>query len=199
MLQAKPTRKTIAGVTLAEVVFVMALLAVLAAIMAPAFTRAKAASSSARCIANLRYIYAGLSIYRNEYEGTDDPAPSLQMGLPQRAYEAVEGEAAGREASLRDNWVCHGQAPFSRMPVNYTQMWPAPSYTPEYNEGDDARWIEHVRKMGQAAILMEDWNHQLHTPINRFTVQKSIGLHLGGFVKFKIRRGDSSDYRWWEE
>lgn len=75
-----------AGVTLAEILVVLAIIAALTVISFPVFARAREGARQTSCISNLKQIGLSLSLYRADYDGID-PAMGVrmthaQMGLP---------------------------------------------------------------------------------------------------------------------
>ena len=70
MFRRYPSQRTPnpAGFTLVELLIVIAIIALLAAILFPIFGAAKAASRRTACISNLRQIGIALGMYRQDYE-----------------------------------------------------------------------------------------------------------------------------------
>ena len=76
------------GFTLIEVVMVVAVIMVLAAILVPIGTRVRAAAQSASCVSQLRQIGVGLQLYMTEQGGR----------FPELAPGPTEADTAGRPA-----------------------------------------------------------------------------------------------------
>jgi prepilin-type N-terminal cleavage/methylation domain-containing protein len=70
----KNNHKTAAGFTLVELLVVMAVIAVLAALLLPALSRAKAKAQRTACLNNLRQINLGVRMYSND-AGDATPSP----------------------------------------------------------------------------------------------------------------------------
>ncbi len=186
------------GLTLTEVIAVVAIALILASIAYPVFSRARDRSQEARCISNFRQIYTALSLYRQDWGGTDAPAPSAEMGFPGWAYRAIMGDQAAESVVHAAWWTCHGRAPFAGGHAAYWQMWAPVKGMMGSGRVYDSEWIAHVERAGDGAVIFADPNHQLTSPTNSFTVQKVLGMHLGGSVSFRIRRGSFIRYTWWE-
>ena len=78
--------------TLLELLIVVAIIAILAAILFPVFSRARENARKASCISNLHQIGLGIAMYRGDYDGINpryrscpDNADSTCYGLPPTA------------------------------------------------------------------------------------------------------------------
>lgn len=70
------------GVTLLELLVVMAILTVLAGILYASAGEVRERGRRTVCISNLRQIGVALAMYRQDYNGTDSPGWPAEMGFP---------------------------------------------------------------------------------------------------------------------
>jgi len=76
------TAKSMAGFTMVEIMIVVAIIGLLAAIAIPNFVRARASSQANACINNLHQIDGAVTEWALEHgKKTGDPAPSLASDL----------------------------------------------------------------------------------------------------------------------
>ena len=76
------------GFTLVELLVVMAIVAILAAILFPTFSKAKEAARISECLSNIRQIGAGLVLYLDQYDCYFPPA--APWGIPGGNGETVD-------------------------------------------------------------------------------------------------------------
>src|SRR5438876_3640768 len=69
--QRRPGRDARPAFTLIELLVVIAIIAILAAILFPVFAAARSKARSAACVSNLKQIGLALSMYRQDYDGTN--------------------------------------------------------------------------------------------------------------------------------
>jgi prepilin-type N-terminal cleavage/methylation domain-containing protein/prepilin-type processing-associated H-X9-DG protein len=70
------------GFSLVELLVVISIIAVLAAIMFPMMIKAKQMAQISECLSNMKQVGGGLNLYLNEYDGHYPPA--AQLGVPWR-------------------------------------------------------------------------------------------------------------------
>lgn len=81
-------KKRLAGFTLIELLVVIAIIAILAAILFPAFSRARENARRASCMSNLKQIGLGLLQYTQDYD-ENYPAAGLHYDSTLGAYQAL--------------------------------------------------------------------------------------------------------------
>lgn len=182
--------------TVLEVVVVVAILVVLAALLAPVFAQAKESGKMAVCRSNLRQRFLALQQYRDEVGGTDEPAESGAMGFPAHLDCVIWPDDCWTNSERRLN--CSGQNPSTRGGiVSYRQFWAPPRFFKEaYYEISERTWIDYVRQAGAGAIVLLDANHPLHVPSNTWTTSRAFGIAIDGSLKTRVRRGNPQFYSW---
>ena len=123
---AEQSRKT--GFTLIELLVVIAIIAILAAILFPAFARARENARRASCQSNLKQIGLGIMQYTQDY---DERMPNQLHGFPYEGgndvkdYSTGNPNVAGTNSLKGANWILMIQ-PY----VKSWQLFKCPSTTP---------------------------------------------------------------------
>lgn len=180
--------------TLVEVITVLAIIIVLAALSYPTFASARKRAYETTCIANLRQVYVALSLYRSDWSGDAVNGKPSEMGLPL--------DLLALQPSI-DRYTCHGVDPYNCGSVagggGLWKRWP--SGLPQFsNPAADAAWAAYVGRYGESAVLIIDPNHQFSCPLTEFSTGRAAGLRLDGSAAFRIRYGDPTiGIAWWHD
>ncbi len=173
------------GFTMTEVLSVLAIFVITAAIAYPAFGSAKRASGKSACVSNLRQIGQALAVYREENGGSDAGTP-VQMGLPP-VTPVLRANPSG------PSFQCHGNDPRGNY---YTDNYPAPEDPPALRRF----WTRYVGYVGSSAIVLYDANHQSSHPRSvSWQDWTAIGLRLDTSVTIRTRRGYPFRHQWWHK
>lgn len=96
-VRPNPTRsRRCSGLSLTEVLIVIAIILAVAAIAMPVFSSVKASGRIAKSASNLRQLYQSLELYRSDYGGIDDANSTSGLGMPtDRVYMLNRWGTAG--------------------------------------------------------------------------------------------------------
>lgn len=184
------------GVTLIEVLTVITITSILAAILYPVIESAKRKSNEAVCISNLHQLDMALELYRTTYaEERADFGTPVDMGLPPW-FPRLAQVGLVPPGLLKG---CHGESVFPNSPPLYSQSWPPA----KEDIGEDAwtqliaRWTPYVNAHGAGSVLLQDLNHMPLRTISPFATQRGIGVYLDGHAKIVTRQGDAANLEWW--
>lgn len=182
--------------SLVEVMVVLAILAVLAALLYPVLQKAKSSGNEAACTSNLHQMHVALQLYRDQWEGTDEPAHTWEMGLPDIRSKNSFFEVINR-------LHCQGYSyPDGRGNPGYVFHWPlgSPGFGVDAGDVDKAQeeWKDYVANQGSASVTIFGPNHQTQTRISSLSLQRAFGVTLSGSVLRYVRRGDLTQMEWWK-
>lgn len=169
--------------TILEVIVCIAIIVTLVSITAPAIAKAKQKAQIANTLSNLRQIFLGLSLYRENYGSNVDFGSASEMGLPPNLMisEAALKEVVGSKAVWRSPCCCHPDASSG-----------APTYTTyltdysEYFHAEDA-WTDYVMEYRNEAVLVYDLhcNDRGLSFTSPVSPVLGVGVRLGGHVTIK--------------
>jgi prepilin-type processing-associated H-X9-DG protein/prepilin-type N-terminal cleavage/methylation domain-containing protein len=118
---------SVAAFTLVELLVVIAIIAILAGLLLPSLSKAKAAGQSAVCKSNLRQIGIALNLYTAEYQKYPLGAVNEQNGTG-TALSMWDGKLLALASSNREVFVCPGYKSPPKWTNNIRQPLPNSSY-----------------------------------------------------------------------
>jgi prepilin-type N-terminal cleavage/methylation domain-containing protein len=170
------------AITLVEILVVIAILAILAAITAPAYIRSKEGSKEARCTANLRQLYVGIELYRQDWD--QGGGSTAGMGYPPlMQYGDIIQKPIGADGCSASPWG----------------MWTGYFYLAMgdqsfYGQSTGIDWTEYLRQEGPNAIVLADLNH--NDPKDGYGFAHSTirvkGISVTGSIRRFMSKGDYS-------
>jgi prepilin-type N-terminal cleavage/methylation domain-containing protein len=179
--------KNESGFSLVEVIVVVTIVVIVAAISYPVFSRAKEKSIEAKSISNMRQLHLAIEMYRSEYGGI--PYGTLEaMGLPDSPTEKWLGSSVDA----------------LRPPTNPASTY---LYYPVASRFDrrSPTWEQYVVEHTDATVLLADVyfnpsepkgtypSYQMNPDVEKYL----IGITLGGSIR-KKRSSGSLDMKWWD-
>jgi prepilin-type N-terminal cleavage/methylation domain-containing protein len=182
--------KRYAGFTLLEVLYCIAIIAIVAAILMPVFRSAKHSAQVTASISNLHQMYVALSLYQTA-QGTGAQTGTLaEMGLPSgdRAYESLKIPSAvwRSPCGLNTSW-----APGPVVNVQY-EYFAQTSFT---------KWDEAIKTYQDNVVMFVDMNCSEHgEPLrSTFIVHQGLGVRLSGALLNLHKPGNYGQQSWWAQ
>ena len=172
------------GFSLLELLVVISVILVLAAVLYPVFGSAKEAAKQTKCISNLHQLALAVQMYRTQSGAESEAGDVYAMGLPPQPIHASLPIS-------RQLGQCAGP---NRMPLLAPTGFPY-WYTvppPGQMTADGLTWGDYVSKVGDQAILFMDTNHNpAGTSIDATSVTKRvIAACLDGHVVDRVKAGN---------
>lgn len=178
--------RTRAGVTLLEVLVVIAIILVLVSVLTPVAQRVKDNSHETNCVSNLRQMWMAISIYRQDWDGIDTPDHPYRMGLPSYAYLT-------NEIITKNRFKCEGN--YRNTEPFYQAFW-GNQDLPGFDEYVKVAWLPFAAKFGDKLMLIGDRQHQ-RGPYSKISRQRYINMSLEGQLQFSYCFGDPADLVNW--
>ena len=175
------------GITLTEVIVVVAIVAGLAALSTPAYVSAIRAGQEASSSARLRQFHQALTLYRQDNEAGATYGPPAAMGLP--LADSVFRDKLGFDVNFWQS-PC-GDLGDPPLLMNYTYM--------PGNGGP--HWDEPVVRYQDDMVLMFDENcNPKGTKRNYlYQIRKGLGVMVGGQLKVRRKTGAMDAGSWWAD
>lgn len=171
--------------SLVEILVCVAIVLVVVAIALPILSATKRSALQAETRSNLRQLYIGLELYRQEQDGAD-VGNLYALGLPPVDYyglvmaKDIKPPLAGRYAGL--GW--------------YYLMPPEPQIVdPTMTTG----WLKYNANCESGSILLVDVNFSEHSPESSSPLLPRIGygVRLNGSISRYRKPGGPLSYGWW--
>jgi prepilin-type N-terminal cleavage/methylation domain-containing protein len=162
------------GYTLVEILICIAIVATLAGIVFVVSAPVRAKSRESVCISNLRQMYLGTAIYRQDYDGKDPVEGQVmtlaELGLPRfNSVEAVDSFYQVTKFDKNTRRCPEYMALYKNDPVYGN---PASSYTPGFWDNTDVpakpTFSEVISQQGmRAALWLCDYHNVKLPPVQR--------------------------------
>ncbi|HZH99002.1 MAG TPA: type II secretion system protein [Fimbriimonadaceae bacterium] len=173
------------GLTVIELISVVAIILIVVAISAPAVSRAREKSQEASSISNMRQLYVALELYRGDYE-TATYGSMEAMGLPDGPQRLGPS-------------VAHLHPPKKRPGIQYMYL-----PIPEAEDRRSLTWKDYtLQENGRAVLLADIWFNFVPSDasstylFNPHVRKYVLGITLNGNIVRKTASGDL-DLEWWQ-
>lgn len=181
-------RPPLRGFTFIEVLVVVAIAAIAAALTYPAYSSASRGAKLAVSASNMRQLYVALALYRSAYDGDGRYGDRESMGLPDARWALLD--RGGLPESLM-------QSPCGNHPSEQPSVLQV-LYHPGDGEDPFTEWALVYR---ENLVVYSD----LHcTPpsnalLNPYVTKTGVGVLLGGTIVRRAKLGDPYRPDWWAE
>lgn len=182
------------GITFVEVLAVVSILAIVAAIATPVISNVRENARRTTCISNLHQIGLAIAIYRSEYGGDGKYGDPHTMGLPPTYSPDV------RQLLLpaKEAWQCQDELRLrpKLSGMSYYIYYPLASSPPH----EWAKFKDLSERYQEKTLLIYDMYHSDIKGLNSPFVQHfGLGLLTSGSAIRRQRVGDWLDQRWWTD
>jgi len=175
------------GFSLLEVIYCIAIIAIVAAILLPVFRNAKHSAHITASISSLHQMHTALMLYQTA-QGSSAQSGSLpEMGLPSgdQAYESLHIPLAVWQSpcGLNPSW-----AP-GPVKVQYEY----------FAQTSQTHWDEAIRSYQDNVVMFVDMNCAEHgEPLRSdFILHRGLGVRLSGALLNLHKQGNYSRQAWW--
>lgn len=178
------------GLTLLEVLTVLAIVSVLTALLLPVMASVRESAYQRSCHSNLRQIHLATALYRSAHDGDGKYGRATEMGLPPlnpRGHQTTLGVPSLRCA----RWPAPG-------PVQNNWSYQFTFYETSL-PGLRNPWEPHVEEFREDALIAFDTNHNPpnHPMASDYVSHLGLGVTLGGTLLRLHKPGDPDRFRWW--
>jgi prepilin-type N-terminal cleavage/methylation domain-containing protein len=183
-------RSDLRAFTLVELIVVMAIVAIVAAISSPVLSAAIHSAHVQQSISNLHQIHIALATYRSDHDGDGRYGDLGDTGLPPGRQLSLDLHDLGTPVDLwRSPCGVHPDMPES---IHHYQYWPG--------DGGDpfASWCLAFRE--NMVVLTDSYCTPHDVPLgNVYQSRRGIGLLLSGQVVNRYKPGPMTDPAWWSD
>ena len=179
------------GFTLVEVMVVIAIILLLAAIVTPIYLRSKRSAKETVSVENLRQLHLAMTLYRADYGGDGIYGDVDAMGLPTslQLYGGLAGEPYGiTEEMLASPCGVHPSLD-ARLNVMYWMASGGPRVEVASLEFQEDLILWYDPSCNDSGVQLE----------NPYRSKLILGVLLGGELVRRRAKGNFEDPAWWVE
>jgi prepilin-type N-terminal cleavage/methylation domain-containing protein len=176
-----------AGFSLLEVIYCIAIIAIVAAILMPVFRSAKHSAQVTSSISNLHQMHTALLLYQTAQGSSAQYGSLAEMGLPSgdQAYESLH-----LPASL---WLS---------PCGLNPSWAPGPVRVQYEyfaQTSFTHWDEAIKEYQDNVVMFSDMNCAEHgEPLrSSFIIHQGLGVRLSGALLNLRKPGNYGQQSWW--
>ncbi len=180
--------KRSAGFSMVEVIYCIAIIAIVAAILIPVFRSAKHSAQVTASISNLHQMHVALNLYQSAQSSAAVSGSLAEMGLPSgsNAYDSlhIPPELWQSPCGLNTSWT---PGPIVKIQYEYFAQT---SFTP---------WDEAIKSYQENAVMFVDMNCAEHgEPLrSAFILHRGLGVRLSGALLNLHKPGNYGQQEWW--
>lgn len=173
------------GITLTEILLVIAIVGLLCALLFPVYQKAKKAATITKSISNMRQLHQAIYLYMG-----DDLSPVANHGLP------IDFIALKQVLELPKDIFHTGGSNYYAQSGTDVYAYMAQAIMPI----SERNFSEHVQKTNGNPILIVDGtqNTNVNFDIDRFELRLGIGIYFDGHVERRHHTGSSNRLTVWE-
>jgi len=185
--------------TVVELMVVIGIIIIVAAITFPIASSAKESAQRANCRSNLRQLHLATELYRADWAGDARFGSVQEMGLP---YKASAADQYVSEKLKLKGLSCpqHGKPWEQHAPEHYAYFpMQEPDLTAVEPSNTPFEWSKFSARYGDETILFGDVSHNPvdHPYLNDEFPMYAFGVTLGGALISHRKGGDPYNHYWW--
>ena len=184
-------KRRASGLTLTEILVVVGIILVLAAIALPVYKSARGKARESSCSQNLRQLYMAMQIYSDLHDGGTTSLPGIPLTLPRNGF------ALKKHLDLPNGlFQCQDRHP--EFPVGaYVFLFSA---TPS-EQFPTAAFQQFASQLQERTPLIVDMNHRNDDKAGMQTMNKHFSFAMlanGSLIKAN-RRGSPGSFSYWTQ